>query len=401
MDDSWRLRMGMPAAPPLQATARHIPGNLHRRSAVESPKPPSDDANLDAEDFSDVFGGPPRTILSRQFSTGFPRSSYSSASFSYEEIFLPAEKAPPPQPVRRNGRSLPQFRIPVQMSDRYQDKRENTGFYSDIFGWEDEAVVRSRSRSKTNSSSILSPDDLSPLRPAVSGDGGDDFAFLASQLRPINVKSRCTSRRKGHEDYQTQQDVHNFAGNQSIGSTDNDCGEKSRSCTFRVNPRNRSPETISLEPVSNGSFGVSADDLEHNSPISPAVSTVSEGDREHGLHTIEEQKLKQYAVELDENEVMSSYVIEINSHNREGTCESNGVDEAIAWAKEKFQTHCPVQECEREKLPEEMLKGHHNSAVHTDSLCSLVFIHQQVFIDVGFLDCFGSTDDVLHVNLSL
>ena len=43
-------------------------------------------------------------------------------------------------------------------------------------------------------------------------------------------------------------------------------------------------------------------------------------------------------MELDEDEVMSSYVIENNSNHREGTGEAVSIDEAIAWAKEKSQS---------------------------------------------------------------
>ncbi|XP_037493381.1 auxilin-related protein 2 [Jatropha curcas] len=42
--------------------------------------------------------------------------------------------------------------------------------------------------------------------------------------------------------------------------------------------------------------------------------------------------------EQEEDEVMSSYVIEINSDHREVSGEAISIDEAIAWAKEKFQS---------------------------------------------------------------
>lgn len=184
MDESWRMRMGMPTAPPT-ATTLKLPNYPPRRSVEDTTShrrnPVADDL-LNPEDFSDVFGGPPRTILSRQFSTAYPSSS-SSTTFSYEEIFRPPEKAAPP--VSRAGRSLPEFRIPGQQrrSDHNQQKREKNGFYSDIFGWEDERVVRSRSRSKTSSSSVLSSEELSPLRPAISLDGDDGVSVFASKLR--------------------------------------------------------------------------------------------------------------------------------------------------------------------------------------------------------------------------
>lgn len=156
-------------------------------------------------------------------------------------------------------------------------------------------------------------------------------------FRPINVKSKWNSTRMGNEDYHRQQ---NMMPPFSINNHH----------PFGLNRRNSSPETISLEPMSNGSFRVSADDMEVNSPAS-AVSSVchSLGQERKGCE-VKDEVLEQE----EEDEAMSSYVIEINSEIREGTCESNGVDEAIAWAKEKFQTHFSEskwsgQECEAEK----------------------------------------------------
>lgn len=170
--------MGMPTQPsPSPPPMRQRPTHHLRQPTADAAsrfrEPVSDDA-LNPEDFSDVFGGPPRTILSRQYSSGYPRSS-SSMGYFYEEIFRPSEKAAPPS--RRSERSLPEFRIPGHQ------KREKNGFYSDIFGWEDERVVRSRSRSKASSSSVLSSEELSPLRPAFSVNGGDDVSSFASKLR--------------------------------------------------------------------------------------------------------------------------------------------------------------------------------------------------------------------------
>ncbi|KAK4399384.1 J domain-containing protein required for chloroplast accumulation response 1 [Sesamum angolense] len=375
MDDSWRMRLGLPTGLP---QPRHFPNYPPRRSTEDATShrrkpisPDLPDDPLNPEDFSDVFGGPPRTILSRQFSTAFPRSS-SSTGFFYEEIFRPSEKAPPPI-VGRSGRSLPEFRIPGQQttSDHNHHKREINSFYGDIFAWEDDSVVRSRSRSKTSSSSVLSSEELSPLRPAISGDSNDDVSLFASKLRPLNVRARWSSRRIGHDDYQRQQNMMPpFAGTRPIYNAENDF-------SLGLSRRNASPETISLEPMSNGSFRVSADDLKLNSPSS-AVSSVCQSDREQTTREIEEEILRQDAMEQDEDESMSSYVIEINSDIREGTCESNAVDEAIAWAKEKFQTHCHqnkfgMQECGKDKPTEvsETLDGHQPSEGNTNSFGSL------------------------------
>lgn len=107
--------------------------------------------------------------------------------------------------------------------------------------------------------------------------------------------------------------------------------ENLRSSHFGLSRRATSPETISLEP---NSYKVSAaDDLELNSPSS-IVSSLCQ-DQDAKVNKIEDQDLQ----EQEEDEVMSSYVIEINSDHREGRGEALGIDEAIAWAKEKFQTH--------------------------------------------------------------
>ncbi|KAH6825645.1 hypothetical protein C2S53_017617 [Perilla frutescens var. hirtella] len=357
MDESWRMRMGMPtpsSPPPIRQRPNYQPRRPSEDGTASHRRKPISDDPLNPEDFSDVFGGPPRTILSRQFSSGFPRSS--STCYFYEEIFRPPAKAA--APVRRSGRSLPEFRIPGQQ------RRERNGFYSDIFGWEDERVVRSRSRSKTSSSSVLSSEELSPLRPAFSADGDDDVSSFASKLRPINVKSRWNSRRMGNEDYQRQQNMMPnplppFSGNHHhFHNAENYGSDNLRSYPFGLSRRNASPETISLEPISNGSFRVSADDMELNSPSSPVSSVChSLGQERKGR---EDEVLRPDALEQEEeDEAMSSYVIEINSDNREGTCESNGVDEAIAWAKEKFQT------------TQDVLNGHQVSEGHTDSFRSL------------------------------
>lgn len=126
-------------------------------------------------DFSDVFGGPPRSVLSRQYSGDFtPRGS--SNSF-YEEIFRPADSAAP----ARSGRILPVFKIPGSR----RGGGGWGGFYSDIFGSDDDRRSRTRSKpnskSKSNSSSVLSSEELSPMRPVI----GDDVALstFASKLR--------------------------------------------------------------------------------------------------------------------------------------------------------------------------------------------------------------------------
>lgn len=179
MDESWRMRMGAPtrlkpkqSLPPRRSTEE----TSSRRSAVYG----GDSEILAAEDFSDVFGGPPRTVLERQFSAGdFSRSSTNPF---YEEIFRQPDTV---APARRTGRNLPEFRIPA-------GREGSEGFYSDIFGREEEGDVRrsrsrsksiSKSKSKSNSSSVLSSEEVSPFRPAAADGDEVLFSSFASKLR--------------------------------------------------------------------------------------------------------------------------------------------------------------------------------------------------------------------------
>lgn len=117
--------------------------------------------------------------------------------------------------------------------------------------------------------------------------------------------------------------------------------EKVRCCSsyFKVSRQVSSPENISLEPYSHRSIKISVDDLELNSSSSPASSLCHEPEAKVGVqcNIMLEEELEQVEDE-DEDEVMSSYVIEINSDHREGTGEAVSIDEAIAWAKEKFRS---------------------------------------------------------------
>ena len=78
---------------------------------------------------------------------------------------------------------------------------------------------------------------------------------------------------------------------------------------------------------------VSMDDLEPNSPSS-AISSLCQGSGAN-------PDIQINVLAEEDDEVMSSYVIEIGSDNREGTNEAVALDEVIAWAKEKFNTQTP------------------------------------------------------------
>ncbi|MFQ6639203.1 hypothetical protein Gotur_016172 [Gossypium turneri] len=111
---------------------------------------------------------------------------------------------------------------------------------------------------------------------------------------------------------------------------------RSSSYNYGFSRRATSPEIISLEPHSFRSVKISADDFEFNSPSSPASSLCHEpvsvpSDSMHQKEDDEDE-------DEDEEEVMSSYVIEINSDVRESNGEAVSIDEAIAWAKERYNS---------------------------------------------------------------
>lgn len=163
MDESGRMRMGRPSLP--RRRSMEDTSAAATRLSMEA---------LDPDDFADVFGGPPRSVLSRKYSADFTRSS---TSF-YEDIFRPPEFVTSIEKKSGGGRSLPAFRIPAK----------GEGFYGDVFGWEEDRRSRDRSKpnskakSKSNSSSVLSSEELSPHRRPVTGDDVALSSF-ASKLR--------------------------------------------------------------------------------------------------------------------------------------------------------------------------------------------------------------------------
>ncbi|GKV36903.1 hypothetical protein SLEP1_g44987 [Rubroshorea leprosula] len=328
MDESWRILMGIPTFPRRKSTETNTPMG-HMKAplffgccATET---------LDADDFSDVFGGPPRIrgILNRNFSGDFMRSP----SF-YEEVFsLPDFTTR----ALKIGKSLPSFRIPAR----------NEGFYSDIFGsynYVSRSRDRSRSNSKTksnsNSSSALSSEELSPLRPPAGADVA--LSSFASKLRPINVPCRWNS----NEQQRKEGTMPAFPCNQFM---ENEYEPNFRASYHEFTRRTCSPETISLERNSFQSIKVSTDDfVVLNSPpfpTSPASSASSLCQESEARSSV---LMQDQDTELEDDEDMSSYVIEIKSEYREVTSEAVSIDEAIAWAKEKSQTQFSPRRHEEE-----------------------------------------------------
>ncbi|KAI4300022.1 hypothetical protein L6164_033441 [Bauhinia variegata] len=329
MDESWRMRMGLMPALPRRRSVEDRSSSRTRRSIFSGGVSGSE--TLDPDDFADVFGGPPRSLLVHKLSR---------SSSLYEEVFQPPEFV---SPATKNGRNLPVFRIPTK----------NESFYSDIFGSDDDRKSRERSgscskaKSKSNSSSVLSSEELSPLRPAISDDVA--LSAFASKLRPINVPCRWNSSTM-LEEYPTKQGRPAFPCNvQSFEAQylDNEYKENFKGSQFGFSRRVSSPETISLESNSYQSIKVSMDDWELNSPFSVVSSLCQEP---QAKSSVQDHVRPEHVIEQDDDddndddEVMSSYVIEINSNLREEDSGAAAIDEAIAWAKEKSQTRSSDEE---------------------------------------------------------
>ncbi|XP_061350445.1 uncharacterized protein LOC133295616 isoform X2 [Gastrolobium bilobum] len=352
MDESWRMRIGLTSGLPRRRSMEDRLSSRSRRS-VFAGSGASESETLDPHDFADVFGGPPRSLLVHKFSR--------SSSF-YEEIFRPPEFTSPAP--AKGGRSLPVFRIPAK----------NQGFYSDIFGSDDDRRSRERSgrqsqgKSKSNSSSALSSEDLSPLRPA----NGDDVVLSAfvSKLRPINVPCRWNSSTMMPEEHPIKQGRSLFPCNGhsfDIHCEDDEYRENFKSSHLGFSRRVSSPETISLESNSYQSIKVSVDDWELNSPFSAVSGLCQEHDAKSSVHDHVHPEL---VIEMDDDEVMSSYVIEINSDLREGNCGSAAIDEAIAWAKEKFQSRNSDEESSSEQTTK--MEGRRDAVEYHDDGIGIV-----------------------------
>ncbi|KAL8192304.1 hypothetical protein R6Q57_027971 [Mikania cordata] len=301
MDESWRMPFGTTAT-----------------------KQPNNEA-LDPQNFDDVFGGPPRSVLSRQYSGegNFARS------FVFDYTFR--------KPTRnvdlggRGDRTLPEFRIPESKTGVRLSEEE---FYSDIFGnsrrSRSRSVSQTNSKSKSNSSSMLSSEELSPFRPPVVVDDDVAFSSFAAKLRPINVSSKWNTSKNMHEVQQKADSPCNF------DSFEGDYMHKLKGCQAGFSQIVSSPEITTFRP--NNSYTnvkESTEDLQVNSPTS-VVSSLNQDQRdETNTLYVEEEGDDDYDDD-DDIEVMSSFVIEINpSKNREKFGDSHGVDEAIAWAKQK------------------------------------------------------------------
>lgn len=157
MDESLRMKMGLNVDPFF---------SIARRS-MDARKP-----RINAEDFADVFGGPPRSVLTRKLSCDFSRSD----SF-YDEIFRPAGmfSGGTLPSSKSHGRNLPAFRIPSG----------GDGFYGGVFdGKAKEGSKKQRPVPKPRSTLTL--EEVSPhYPPPAARTSGEDsgISSFTSRLR--------------------------------------------------------------------------------------------------------------------------------------------------------------------------------------------------------------------------
>lgn len=115
---------------------------------------------LEPEDFDDVFGGPPRSVMARKLSADF-----SGNDWFYNEIFRPLSELD--SATVTSGQRLPEFVIPGR---RRSKNKQN-----------------SMSRSKSSSFSVMSLDELKELNnfgsAAVIGEEDVALSSYTSRLR--------------------------------------------------------------------------------------------------------------------------------------------------------------------------------------------------------------------------
>ncbi|XP_040381294.1 uncharacterized protein LOC102710886 [Oryza brachyantha] len=174
MDESWRCTMGS-VLPRQRASDHHAGGGGGGRQS------------LAPDDFRDVFGGPPRTVLLRSFYGAGEAENYHSPAMGQQHqhhvFYGGADAFGRRYGAAADGRGAAAA-VPTE-----------EGFFDDIFG-AGGRHVRSRSRS-TKSSSVVSSDEFGAgpafcRQPAGSGCRGGDatLSSFASKLRPIAIPSR-------------------------------------------------------------------------------------------------------------------------------------------------------------------------------------------------------------------
>lgn len=169
MDESWRASIGsiIPRRRSTEETRRR------RGRWADS----SSDSALGPDDFHDVFGGPPRTVLLHRFSGELHAPGDPKPGNFYDELFRPADRQ------RRIPRPAADERGIQGFGSRARARmvKIEEGFYDDIFG--SESIGDRRSKSKS-SSSVLSSEDVGPPIWAASSMAEDAIlSSFTSKLR--------------------------------------------------------------------------------------------------------------------------------------------------------------------------------------------------------------------------
>ncbi|XP_042402372.1 uncharacterized protein LOC121992223 [Zingiber officinale] len=340
MDESWRASIG--SMIPRRRSTEETRGRRGRWADSSS------GGALGPDDFRDVFGGPPRTVLLHRFSGELHAPGDPKNGNFYDDPFRrPDLQRRIPRPAA-DGRGIQGFGSRA----RARMVKTEEGFYDDIFGSDCIGDRRSRSKSKS-SSSVLSSEDVGPPIWAASSMAEDAIlSSFTSKLRPITIPSKryvsspsTSAREERSIDLYPMNsyflECKDYKKNKGHNSSEllRQRSHLGFSCCFSP------PETISLETSFRknhdeqaGSYNSYADST--SSEISSAflVPMLSQADTE-----MEDVILELEGDSHRQGAGSSSYKIEINDRgmgDREG---SEAIDEAIAWAKQKFWDHQVTQ----------------------------------------------------------
>ncbi|TYI24415.1 hypothetical protein ES332_A06G232600v1 [Gossypium tomentosum] len=298
MEEYWRMCVGVsitqnfPHRKPMENT-----GFFHKNAAIFM---------ADDHDFSDVFGGPPRSVLCRKFTDDLTQS----ASF-YDDAFGPLDFSSCYS--IKGGRSLPAFRIPAKVEGL---------FSTDIFGSDDDLRRSSWERTESDSSSVMSWEEMSCLR----RPDGDDIG-LSSYFAPKLTWNSATMV-TNQEPSKQQQQMPPFPSTASFYNGNLHLENENRiDNPMKSSSLYRFKQTIKISL---------ADDSEFNSPSSLSSCFNQEPETIARVQTNPFSE-DEYDDDEDDEDGMSSYVIEINSDFRQSSSEEAvSIDEAIAWAKERY-----------------------------------------------------------------
>ncbi|KAK9697022.1 hypothetical protein RND81_08G009900 [Saponaria officinalis] len=332
MDESWRMTMGTTDS-----------RRTHRRRQSVGSRASNSETEFQPEDFDDVFGGPPRSVLARKLSADFTASEW-----FYQEVF--GESVAGKLAVKE-GKRLPEFRIPEQRRSKEKSS--------------------SMSKSKSTSSSVLSFEEVSPFRsPGMVAVGEEDAALssFTSRLRPLNVPNRWSSTSTTSTTIpkckNNKHELPTFGCNDTTYTINNTSFTTNN---YMINnfifgfphpPPIPNHENINLNANNNNNNNNNNNfdniqltvDNYHLRPRSPSSTLSSfrhdnESENKINFSFDDNMSYQPQAIREDEDddedgdEIMSSsYIIEMNSHTSEANnSEAIDIDEAIAWAKEQFR----------------------------------------------------------------